>query len=415
MGIRKRHSLLAALAALLATLLVLPSADAAAQQQFRSGQIAHGSRTSIVVVGSAFAVARLGLDGSRDPSFGPDGVASTTFPGFREDRSVDAVVRADGKVTVAGYVTERCESRRGRACGVHAALARFTAAGRLDRSFGGDGRVVLSGPPGVVRGVASLAGGEVLLAGRTRSGLPYVARLRSDGTLAPSFGTRGLLILRQVPGGALGQGRVDRISVCPEGGEVVSFSGTGRDLRVIGLLDLTGRGKIVRSFGENGFLTELPGGVKFDEYGFGFARMRNCSLLVAATTDEYPAHMALVKLSSNGVDGIYGTAGVALGPKSYEVRFNVDLAVAPDGKAVVGAAGYQGSALARFQLGGAIDSSFGSAGLTEPLESWGSHASVAILADGGIALADSNRQLSGLIVAGYAEDGTLRFTTELPG
>ncbi|MFI5027783.1 MAG: hypothetical protein ACHQCF_02230 [Solirubrobacterales bacterium] len=87
----------------------------------------------------------------------------------------------------------------------------------------------------------------------------------------------------------------------------------------------------------------------------------------------------------------------------------------PDGKAVVAAAGYGGSTLARFEPGGAINLGFGSEGITAPMESWGSHASVSTLSDGSIAMADRRRDTSGLIIARQASDGTQIFSLELPG
>ena len=385
---------------------------------FANGGIAHGSHRAVVAFGSGFAVARLGLGGQRDPSFGRDGIARAAFPGFREYRSTDAYVANDTEVTVGGYVTERCEPSRGRICGTHPALARFTASGELDRSFGRDGRVVLGGRPGTVRGVTGVGRGGAAVAGRTRSGLPFVLELRADGSLNPRFGNRGLLILRSIPGaGRIGSGRVNRLAAVPGGGLLASFSATGPHLRRLGLVRLTSAGGIAPGFGEGGFVTSLPAGIRFDEYGFGFAPLPSGGALVAATTDTYaPRNPAVVRLSADGSpDGSYGTGGVALGPASVDVRFNVDLAPRPDGGAVLGMAGYQGSALTATGAGGKVESGFGSGGLTPPLESWGSHASISILVDGSVVLADANRQLSSLIVARYSASGVPLLTTELSG
>lgn len=415
---RSRLGAVAALAALVATLGAQPvSAAPAASPNFSRGGIARGSQRGIVVFGSGFAVARLGLGGQRDPGFGSAGIASASFPGFREYRSTDAYVSNGNQVTVGGYVTERCRPRRGRVCGTRPALARFTAAGKLDRGFGSGGRVVLGGRPGTVRGIAGLRGGGVAIAGRTRSGLPFLFELDRRGVPNRRFGDRGLVIVRALPGaGRIATGRVNRVEQGPGGEIIASFSATGPHLRRIGLLELSPSGTPRRGFAERGFLTTLPAGLRFDEYGFGFATLPNRGVLLAATSDTYsPRDAAVVRLAPDGSPETgYGSDGVASGP-AYDVRFNVDLAARPDGGAVLAMAGYQGSALAGIDAGGAVEPGFGLAGLTPPLESWGSRASTSILVDGGAVLADANRQLSALIVARYGPDGQLLFTTELTG
>jgi hypothetical protein len=76
-------------------------------------------------------------------------------------------------------------------------------------------------------------------------------------------------------------------------------------------------------------------------------------------------------------------------------------------------AGFLESAVARFGPSGLLDASFGSDGLSEALPSWGSHASVALLADGRVALADANRQLSDLLVGRFDDEGRLSESFEL--
>jgi hypothetical protein len=410
---------LAAAIAAAALLAPLPASAASARPPgFARGRIAQGSRTAITVIGSGFAVARLELGGGPDPSFGHAGIARTAFPGFREAHSVDGFVRATGTVTIGGYVTERCEPSRGRVCGTHPALAGFTSSGRLDRSFGHDGRVVLGGRPGTVRTVAKLIGGGVAIGGRTRSGLPFVAELRRDGSPERGFGSRGIKIFRSIPGaGRIAKGRVDRIAELPRAnGLVASFSATGPNLRRSGLVEVGHRGEIARDFGEGGFVTSLPAGVDFDEYGFGFTALPGKRVLLAATTTAWsPRRPVTVRLLPDGSpDPAYGTGGVAVGP-DCDVRFNVDLAPLPAGGAILGMAGFQGADAARVGALGETDPAFGSGGLAPAIETWGSHASVTVLSDGGSALADANRQLSGLVVARYGPAGDLLYTTELAG
>lgn len=79
--------------------------------------------------GRGFALARYRQDGQLDPSFGGDGKAFTRFRDHHHDAASSVAIDSRGRiVAVGGYD--------------HSALARFGRNGTLDRSFGGDGKVV---------------------------------------------------------------------------------------------------------------------------------------------------------------------------------------------------------------------------------------------------------------------------------
>ncbi|WP_295406429.1 delta-60 repeat domain-containing protein [uncultured Thiocystis sp.] len=98
----------------------------------------------IVLAGSArkgtgdksanFALARYSSNGLLDQSFGVNGRVNTDF--FSGDDTVYSIVlQRDGKVVVAGEAFRLDQGRR------TAALARYKANGRLDTSFGQQGKV----------------------------------------------------------------------------------------------------------------------------------------------------------------------------------------------------------------------------------------------------------------------------------
>ncbi|HEX9967686.1 MAG TPA: hypothetical protein VGB06_07055, partial [Solirubrobacterales bacterium] len=110
--------------------------------------------------------------------------------GHKEYTGFKAVHRAPGgKLLVAGY-------SRGRLV-----VVRLTAAGALDRSFGGDGRTILgigenSGCVGDCDLEASLAvqpGKGILVAADRALLAPKLLRLRGDGRLDRSFGRGGVV------------------------------------------------------------------------------------------------------------------------------------------------------------------------------------------------------------------------------
>lgn len=401
--------------ALLAALALVVSSEAqAAPEVFEAGGLAPDPRGGIVVYGSSFAVAKLRPDGSLDAGFGREGIAKASFPRFGGARSFDAFVRADGKVVVAGYVAERCAPPRGGECPRRVALARFSASGKLDRGFGGDG-VLVTRWRGHGLTLAAAPPGSVTVAGRTAAGLPFVARYRADGSPDRAFGSGGRTIVRELPGiGVLGFGRAAGAVATSAGKATIAVYVGARNVRAHGLLRFTARGRLDRSFGEGGFVDALAPGAAFDDYGYGLVRLPDGRLLVAAVTSGNPQHIALVMLRPDGsVDGGYGSGGVALGPTGFDVRFNVDLALLPDGGAIVGAAGFLGAAVARFDPRGQLDRTFAMEGMTTPIESWGSRATVSLLADGGVALADTSRDLDGLLVGRFGADGTPAWTVAL--
>ena len=153
------------------------------------------SYEDVVTVGpnSDFMVARYNPNGSNDLSFGIGGVMATDFGRSSFDQAHALALQPDGKVVLGGYTND------GDGPGVlfgadQLGLVRYTANGMLDPTFGRGGTVVFDGGSLDERILALaiapdgglLAGGYVN--GEKRSDL-MLAKLRSDGSLVPGFGT----------------------------------------------------------------------------------------------------------------------------------------------------------------------------------------------------------------------------------
>ena len=142
-----------------------------------------------------FAVARYTAAGALDPSFGGDGLVATDFGGS-DDWVYALALQPDGRIVVAG-VSDHSGSK-------DFALARYDTDGSLDPTFGSGGRVLLPVRPlttDIVRGVVLQPDGKVLAAGvtfdDTVSLRPHgdfmLVRYSRDGQLDPSFGVGGIV------------------------------------------------------------------------------------------------------------------------------------------------------------------------------------------------------------------------------
>jgi serralysin len=146
-----------------------------------------------------FGLARYHVNGTLDTGFGGDGKVRTGFKSSRCGDSADPqgmALQADGKVVVAGYAG--CAATAGGLFHPRWVLARYTTIGGLDTTFGGDGRVVsIFGadtcgdvPYG---GVAIQTDGKIVAAGTTGCArLRFtLARYGPHGRLDSTFGGDG--------------------------------------------------------------------------------------------------------------------------------------------------------------------------------------------------------------------------------
>jgi uncharacterized delta-60 repeat protein len=130
-----------------------------------------------------FALARYDPDGTRDLSFGSQGIVTTRLG---DQSTAEAVaIQPDGKIVVAGLANhpER---------GWDFAVARYEPDGTLDDSFDGDGRLTTDfddGPDGA-SALAMQPDGRILVAGESTGDFAS-ARYESDGDLDTSFGGDG--------------------------------------------------------------------------------------------------------------------------------------------------------------------------------------------------------------------------------
>ncbi|TML99050.1 MAG: hypothetical protein E6G02_14550 [Actinobacteria bacterium] len=137
--------------------------------------------------GRDFALARYNPNGSLDATFGTGGKVTTDFAG-NDDAAFGAVLQSDGKIVAAGGAkTSRSEDF---------ALARYNPNGTLDGTFGTGGKVTtdFNGDDDEAHALVLQPDGKLVAAGAaklSRSQDFALARYSANGSLDATFGTGG--------------------------------------------------------------------------------------------------------------------------------------------------------------------------------------------------------------------------------
>lgn len=320
----------------------------------------HNTRTGSTDV----ALMRYLEDGTLDPSFGEGGKVSTDFGGTDLARAV--ALQSDGKLVIAGFTTTPSRDvflvarylKDGRLD------TSFGTGGWVTLDFGGH---IVS----LAHGVAIQPNGRIVVAGLTldpRSSYDFaIARLRKDGSLDPSFGSGGTVSVDFAGGADSGLDLVIlpgcRIVVAGS----ASMPGTGEDFAA---LRLRSDGTLDPSFGTGGRTTVDFFGA--EDEAWGVALQTGGKVVLAGRVSSASASafaFGLTRLDSSGrLDTRFGEGGRTVTDFSRFSDVAMDVAVQSDGRIVaVGPVGddvREGVhfGLARYDKHGRLDPSFGTGG-----------------------------------------------------
>ena len=151
----------------------------------QSHSVAVQADGKIVIVGEAkgdFVLVRYNQDGKLDSAFGLNGKVTTDFG--NPDAGNSIAIQADGRMVVAGFTYSALNHN-------DFALARYKPNGKLDSSFGLDGKVTTNfGPSAVSRSVAIQQDGRIVAAGYNSLDFA-VARYEPNGHIDKVFGVNG--------------------------------------------------------------------------------------------------------------------------------------------------------------------------------------------------------------------------------
>lgn len=314
------------------------------------------------------AMARHLSDGSPDPSFGAGGVISTRWQ-FRDQANAVAL-QSDGKIVVAGMqmvsngTSDQVPS-----------IYRFNADGSIDSLFALDGARVGRWDPvssGEMSAVAVLPDGKILAAGRCNAninggvnGLGF-RRLLSDGSPDPSYGMNGTLRF-EMPLLSILFTR-PAVDFTPDFGAMIATT-VFRNGRVeFIVMQVDGDGDVVPIGGANLLFPEVP----IDNHHLKLVRRDDGSFYVGCTVPR-PSQPSLKNfgvfrfLADGQLDPNFGEGGAVSIPVSISPDVCYALAIAPDGKILLGGgAGTGEAALVRLNADGSPDAAFGANGVASP-------------------------------------------------
>ncbi|HEX8089323.1 MAG TPA: hypothetical protein VF762_10745, partial [Blastocatellia bacterium] len=351
---------------------------------------------------SDFGLARYNTDGSLDTSFGTDGKQTTEFSGY-EDTATGMAIQPDGKIVLAGI----SRSADG-ADNSDFALARYNPNGGLDPSFGSGGKVTtdVSGSFEGASAVALQPDGKIIAAGGGNTGI--LMRYNADGSLDSSFGASGKIITSTTIS-------IRAIALRSDGKIVAAgfvFTTAPKSSYDFAVSRYNADGSLDVSFGKAG--TTVTDFFGLNDFAASCVLSPDGKIIVGgrATRDgpifDGDYDFGLARYNENGsLDLAFGDGGKAIADFSSIRDEATGITLQPDGK-ILAVGQYIDAtstrlALARFNLDGSLDATFGARGkLATPLKSGSPDIVVTLQGDGKIIVGGA----SGFTLVRYNPDGS---------
>lgn len=151
-----------------------------------------GSYYAGAVNGNDFALVRYNTDGTLDPTFDGDGIATTDIGGI-DNYIYSLALQSNGMIVAAGYSQDSSD---------YFVVARYATDGILDTTFGTNGATTTSigtfpGHDDEGFAVAIQSNGRIVVAGYSNASGNYdfaLARYNTNGELDMSFGEDGIVL-----------------------------------------------------------------------------------------------------------------------------------------------------------------------------------------------------------------------------
>ncbi|MFH0867129.1 MAG: delta-60 repeat domain-containing protein [Bacteroidota bacterium] len=298
--------------------------------------------------------------GSLDLTFGGIGYVTTSVTkGNNYGQSVS--VQPDGKIVVAGYSAENSD--------YDFALVRYNTNGQLDSSFGTEGKVITSVGKSNDQAYIVLVqpDGKIIATGFTTASFGShdfaLVRYNINGTFDSTFGKNGLVIsyIRSF------DDEIYTATLQPDGKIIVggcSYDSLNADF-VIARYNTDGT--FDSTFGKNGVII-TPVGLSDDKV-FALAQQNDGKIIAAGNTvNGSYTYFAIVRYNADGTtDNSFGKNGISVTPFGKGYNYANSLSIQTDGKIVIAGYSYNESnddfLIARYNTEGILDNSFGKEGI----------------------------------------------------
>ncbi|MBS1745722.1 MAG: T9SS type A sorting domain-containing protein [Bacteroidetes bacterium] len=376
--------------------------------------------------GTAFLLKQFLNNGYPDSAFGNAGETRTKFENYLDAYIISVSVTNDNKIIAAGIGDGGLGSHNS-----DILLARYFENGKLDSSFGTNGKVI--GNFNLIEIISCMKitnEGKILVAGYCEAGEDgkdncFLAQFNSDGSVDTNFGDSGKVITDV---DSFYQSYINSIAITPDGGIIAAGSAKyipnfKQDQML--LAKYTADGKPDTGFGNNGLVFTNVG--PDADYAYAVAIQNDGRIVVGGVANYFAldsAAMAVVRYNIDGsLDQSFNNTGF------LSIFFGTDNAVAkalviqPGGNFILGGSkgpdyssppNYAAAdfALASVTKDGKIDSSFGSNGVVTTDFSGNQDGcyALALQADGKIIAVggsvDPNLQIGYIALARYNNDLT---------
>ena len=347
----------------------------AAGSAYAAGQISDTTEANADV---ASIVVKLTPEGKVDPTFGTGGVARhNLIVGAGGELPRNIVVQPDGKLIIGATIDHLGGDPRDRDIAVY----RLLPTGELDGSFGKGGIAVLDLSTGEAVsaeafsadeqwGLALAPNGDVLVSGAKKSATSSdidhtVVRLKSDGSLDPTFATGGVFSVDVAKQGADPR----TVILLPDGGIVAGgYSDNAAGVAHPLLFKLTADGKLDPSFGTGGVFADTVLPHTTEVYGVALQGDKLVTAGYGKAAEGDKLDWVSLRLTANGkLDTTYGANGVV---KVDAAGFNDNgrgLVILPDGRVLLLGGGRSDASTADAMVAvlskdGAPDATFGEGG-----------------------------------------------------
>ena len=286
---------------------------------------------------------RLSAQQVPDSSFGQGRVVTTDLRSRGGEEAQKIVVMDDGRLIIVAVA------------GAQIGVARYLPDGAPDATFGTQGHVTLD--LGYALGLGVMADGRIVLAGSNDFGSAQnvrVIRLLADGALDPSFGTGGV-----VTTDLGGSDTAFDLALQPDGRVVVARA-YGPLPSSFFALRYTADGQLDPTFGLGGIAQtpmhgfSQPERVRIDSSG----RIVLAGMDIIDGSDQRGYAVVARYLADGILDPTFGQSGVS---STYigQVAGVHAIDIQPDGRIVVGGAGFVGFIVVRLDAQGTPDWTFG--------------------------------------------------------